>query len=99
MRISDWSSDVCSSDLNSSPWPVQESLGGRPHGLQRHVRVRVSNGHLLPLQYRSPTSEPGQCIGLAASHPREDSVAFSSEDGRVGKEGVSTCSFWWWLVN
>src|SRR3546814_10730256 len=32
MRISDWSSDVCSSDLHSSPFPLAMGRERRDHG-------------------------------------------------------------------
>src|SRR3546814_6829485 len=42
MRISDWSSDVCSSDL----CPFGISLGGGNH-IERYRQVRVGNGRTL----------------------------------------------------
>src|SRR3546814_9555299 len=36
MRISDWSSDVCSSDLVSAPW-LNRVLEGRPRSIVRAV--------------------------------------------------------------
>src|SRR3546814_3043785 len=82
MRISDWSSDVCSSDLIlildlrlERPQPLGDET---PHGLdqrvegfgvQRHVSLRRHAG-LVPASNRS-------------------------EERRVGKECVSTCRSRW----
>src|SRR3546814_19336952 len=41
MRISDWSSDVCSSDLKPDEWPVPSLRRCEPDQVQR-VRARVS---------------------------------------------------------
>src|SRR3546814_15363974 len=45
MRISDWSSDVCSSDLKSpSAPPVEQKQAERPWGSRRRARVPYENG-------------------------------------------------------
>src|SRR3546814_4985977 len=87
MRISDWSSDVCSSDLRQHQLvqgerrhvaPVRPAHIGRidigaEGGLERHL------GH-------------GE-LGLPAiSRPR---LVVRSEERRVGKECVSTCRSRW----
>src|SRR3546814_2077314 len=83
MRISDWSSDVCSSDLvgvelrrvgciEAVESEHEEPVGPRP------VLVR---GHLE------------QESGIFAAH--EDEVRARSEERRVGKECVSTCRSRW----
>src|SRR3546814_7217468 len=52
MRISDWSSDVCSSDLVvqqqriAQPPALQQRQAGREHRLQRRVEVRPMELHL-----------------------------------------------------
>src|SRR3546814_2061129 len=45
MRISDWSSDVCSSDLAEraqvlAKWPFDEQRNGEQHAPERHERPR-----------------------------------------------------------
>src|SRR3546814_11230936 len=86
MRISDWSSDVCSSDLAR-------------HGTLRRSVARVwktvdGTDARWPARhrYRGPCTalEPGKGRGLAG---RE--YAVRSEERRVGKEGVRPCSSRW----
>src|SRR3546814_5955605 len=47
MRISDWSSDVCSSDLQHEPLCRDETGGAEPHRLCRKS-VRFQQDHLCP---------------------------------------------------
>src|SRR3546814_11512899 len=86
MRISDWSSDVCSSDLRLGIGLVARGVAGEEEEV----------GPLLPHQ------ELHQRIGAhgAAERRVEDVreaggdaqvVVASSEERRVGKECVSTC--------
>src|SRR3546814_15480387 len=88
MRISDWSSDVCSSDLKSA----DEGAEHRPlheHGgddrCRRLIRPHPAQGRAVPPGERSPASR-----GFPA-HQR----ACRSDERRVGKECVSTCSSRW----
>src|SRR3546814_2468739 len=62
MRISDWSSDVCSSDL-PDPGGADPSLG-QPRHRQRPYRDRIPSGQL-----RSPAACPARCrrLGLGLS--------------------------------
>src|SRR3546814_2319808 len=84
MRISDWSSDVCSSDLHAAavrrdqPVDVVALIGGisrRAEGRQHILRHQL--GHRLPFR-----------VG-------EDPIFPRSEERRVGKECVSTCRSRW----
>src|SRR3546814_10795998 len=96
MRISDWGSDVCSSDLD-------------PHQLSLHHRVGVA---VLPIgvdarcgehhdqadgqQQRGGTQE--QVVGRQRTVQRTSQGGESagrSEERRVGKECVSTCRSRW----
>src|SRR3546814_7050439 len=83
MRISDWSSDVCSSDLGrrgSAPSRAYRCLDdGHRIGLWRHLG-QTDMGHLLGL-------------GCEADVHADSAVSVpgSSEERRVGKECVSTC--------
>src|SRR3546814_15083773 len=82
MRISDWSSDVCSSDLmhlGARRLPNDENARGRAElcdwpGTEREIRRTKGAGRYLPLQHR---------------------VGMRSEERRVGKECVSTCRSRW----
>src|SRR3546814_3421140 len=84
MRISDWSSDVCSSDLHqrgSSP-PLQP----RPYqaGHNRRDGDKPPPPAVRPCDQRS-----------AGGFPPSDGAAARSEERRVGKECVSTCRSRW----
>src|SRR3546814_7541949 len=89
MRISDWSSDVCSSDLDTAghlPRRQHERQSGEPHRIARRQR---------PLAYR-----PVKQHLAAMPRPRFIPLllvlaATRSEERRVGKECVSTCRSRW----
>src|SRR3546814_19224547 len=93
MRISDWSSDVCSSDL--APWAAQ--------GLVRGGGVDiVIAGHPESLERREPrhriiAAKLGVIgIGFMLHHGLERIIdPLRSEERRVGKECVSTCRSRW----
>src|SRR3546814_8113101 len=83
VRISDWSSDVCSSDLNRAiemSWflilPATAALVALPDML---VRVLFEGQSFTP----EMTAATAQALRAR------------SEDRRVGKEGVSTCRSRW----
>src|SRR3546814_18325361 len=86
MRISDWSSDVCSSDLHQqcqSGSGSRHCVGGKGAG---HCRFDGSASRIGKCaRGTGPTSRP--CV--EASTPRR------SEERRVGKECVSTCRSRW----
>src|SRR3546814_15613770 len=95
MRISDWSSDVCSSDL------------GRPQQNTRHrdPRRRQSDrpGHPQFSAKRVEQRTARIQTGIAGSHgicqdpphPLEVRDPLRSEERRVGKECVSKCRSRW----
>src|SRR3546814_19364535 len=97
MRISDWSSDVCSSDLFDTPADL--------------LTVAISSRALFDLEVSNTLFE-AQGIDAYAEHQRsreddvlEPGIAFplvrklpalndgTSEERRVGKECVSTCRY------
>src|SRR3546814_10264769 len=87
MRISDWSSDVCSSDLPEGARPVAVAAhgdrpAGGPAGGGRRGGGRLRHGVLR--------AGPHLGRGAARVPPR-----FRSEERRVGKECVSTCRSRW----
>src|SRR3546814_13705884 len=101
MRISDWSSDVCSSDLfNSAIFP---GIQGGP--LEHVIAAKaVAFGEALHpafADYANRVVENAQV--LAASLERQGYTIVSggtdthvrSEERRVGKECVSTCRSRW----
>src|SRR3546814_1188026 len=81
MRISDWSSDVCSSDLRRRD-------GGAPELWREYARGRRREA----ARGRLPPSDPAdrQRARRAAT-----TDARRSEERRVGKECVSTCRYRW----
>src|SRR3546814_15156840 len=106
MRISDWSSDVCSSDLCKAgarpaelrPPTMSQLCGMVGRGGVEPPTSRLSGVRSNHLSYRPPLSHPirQKPFGLArpARAPlpaRED----RSEERRVGKECVSTCRSRW----
>src|SRR3546814_2537053 len=91
MRISDWSSDVCSSDLNAMPMHrgifIQTVPHCDPQGLSLfHSKNRPR--HLIAIcQHASRRSGVGPEVTISRGN--------RSEERRVGKECVSTCRFRW----
>src|SRR3546814_20717396 len=105
MRISDWSSDVCSSDL-SQGMSYKNAMANLPMGGGKGVILagesRAKTTELLAAFARSVESLCGryitaQDVGISEA----DIIAISqdtkyrSEERRVGKECVSTCRSRW----
>src|SRR3546814_19889900 len=99
MRISDWSSDVCSSDL-----PAKGTLLGRklPRNvwsrvLITHVCVAVFGSHPHLLEFHRWSEKDSELLVHSASAGEGTSCTGNcrSEERRVGKECVSTCSSRW----
>src|SRR3546814_19538819 len=97
MRISDWSSDVCSSDLGSGRAACQESAGALA---ARHERCR--NFRQLPQRNipaaagekpTLPRLSAGKVVGSSDNFPNRRRNR--SEERRVGNEGVITCISRW----
>src|SRR3546814_4377285 len=93
MRISDWSSDVCSSDLATTIIDYQRAAATRRHREQGRDPVALANmaeGLIEP--DREIDDAVCQCLYklLPTLKPR-----YRSEERRVGKECVSTCRFRW----
>src|SRR3546814_10118100 len=87
MRISDWSSDVCSSDLHGRHVGNQHSKRGSNDHQQRRSIVR---GHgyrrnLCFVAHFGKEKSDKRCAEDA------ESLGDRSEERRVGKECVSTC--------
>src|SRR3546814_15301090 len=97
MRISDWSSDVCSSDLTLTyrvlvvapglrlAW---EKIEGLPEALGRNGVTSNYRYDLAPYTYQL-VKELRQGRALFSQPPMR------SEERRVGKECVSTCRYRW----
>src|SRR3546814_16787502 len=104
MRISDWSSDVCSSDLNpEQAFVAQRRIGLLPkrpdlfpHRIADHDGL-FKRGRGQPLHIGIGG---GDHVHLARQQPVDPAphgvLLMRSAERRVGKEGVSTCRARWW---
>src|SRR3546814_11452016 len=97
MRISDWSSDVCSSDLL-----IVRSLDGFSDVLPDAVAEEAFSFYGTALSGTPQMQERWKravdfTTGNMGEAVGKDYVAkyFRSEERRVGKEGVSTCRYRW----
>src|SRR3546814_17493525 len=86
MRISDWSSDVCSSDL---PTPAHRRPTWRRYWRSAERSSCSAGGYASPDHCRSPMSST---FIPSSSCCRSSKI---SEERRVGKECVSTCRSRW----
>src|SRR3546814_19425160 len=96
MRISDWSSDVCSSDLS-----VISASTGRPGPsvLDLGFQVLVSPTACVaePLELPEPPAASQKSIDRAMEiiTSAQNPVLFRSEERRVGTECGGTFRSWW----
>src|SRR3546814_20623572 len=93
MRISDWSSDVCSSDLGLSL--VRTDRLPRLPNPREEPDLRPRRGPPRPPRTASLPARSNLLGGGRARLPPEDHRAERSEERRVGKECVSTCRSRW----
>src|SRR3546814_14616991 len=103
MRISDWSSDVCSSDLDGT-FPNHEANPIEPANLvDLQARVLAEQADIglafdgdadrcFLVDERGELVSPSTLTGLIASR---ELARERSEERRVGKECVSTCRSRW----
>src|SRR3546814_17976851 len=95
MRISDWSSDVCSSDLQAT----LNALGQVPLSAAKEWdRLLAAFEELLPSPdaiRASMITAIGRRFKDVPKKHRDRLVALRSEERRVGKECVSTCRSRW----
>src|SRR3546814_18194658 len=105
MRISDWSSDVCSSDLLKTIDFISKSTEGQAEVVFNYLsspaaaaRTKGLGKRLEPRGSREPFRsyfEPGEVRSGAASCGfgvvEDIGPGESSDERRVGKEWVSTC--------
>src|SRR3546814_15521917 len=102
MRISDWSSDVCSSDLGNDECGLVDdphtgngrcdkcvAVAGAKRPRDRHLDIAVASK--TP---RTGSDSVGQGVAKAAMIAEID-YRLRSEERRVGKECVSTCRSRW----
>src|SRR3546814_14413227 len=99
MRISDWSSDVCSSDLppsESDPIALNYTSGttGRPKGVVYHHRGTFLESAGNIMAWAMP-AKPVYLWTLPMFHCNGWCFPWSSDERRVGKECVSPCRARW----
>src|SRR3546814_11290555 len=98
MRISDWSSDVCSSDLRQIPYIIGNEACERFsfYGM-RNILVQFLISSVI-LAYIPEADREGAAKDIF--HSFVIGVYFfpllRSDERRVGKECVSTCRSRWW---
>src|SRR3546814_9125410 len=88
-RISDWSSDVCSSDLGGAKFSAQAA--GRVRA-ELGATVQQSFGMAEGLTTFTGLDEDDDTITSRQGRP---TLSARSEERRVGKECVSTCRSRW----
>src|SRR3546814_19211046 len=95
MRISDWSSDVCSSDLLTETLCCTSYRLATERLRRRRERDARRAQHNAPLQGDFPIKKPARQDAATTQRYFFESFRSRSEERRVGKEWVSTCRFRW----
>src|SRR3546814_11921836 len=102
MRISDWSSDVCSSDLPGQKamqhLHLRHQLVGTPGRVVFHLPVKLRQLALMGSKHLVHLLLHGLQVLDALGHlavALDDGERHRSEERRVGKECVSTCRSRW----
>src|SRR3546814_6312840 len=101
MRISDWSSDVCSSDLEPTVALDKAAVAA----VEAAIAAQRAGGGMVVVSTNAPVALPDTAQlamdDFAPQHaeaPHAETDLRSEERG-VGKEGVSTCSYRWSSYN
>src|SRR3546814_18808530 len=95
MRISDWSSDVCSSDLL---FQVAEYIESGNDSLTQLLNRRYLNTIISrEITFSRKNHTPLSLLAIDADYFKSinDKFGHRSEERRVGKECVSTCRSRW----
>src|SRR3546814_13884808 len=96
MRISDWSSDVCSSDLILKRGGRQRNLDQRAAEIQAALRSeQLTAPPALTQAFAATTKTTVGIINELNIGIAELETTLRSEKRRVGKEWVSTCRSRW----
>src|SRR3546814_2674373 len=93
MRISDWSSDVCSSDLHSPGTAREPAIGDQANGI---TQARTNQRS----RWRQHLWHAGTALGTQVAQHHDIAgldlaIENRSEARRVGKECVSPCRSRW----
>src|SRR3546814_18557274 len=98
MRISDWSSDVCSSDLSPATAGAEyiaiteSATGGEAVKVGKRVAAGEQVAHMDIHRGEAGAIERRSHFGLTVDTLL---AQYRSEERRVGKDGVSTCRSRW----
>src|SRR3546814_11530106 len=103
MRISDWSSDVCSSDLilfglfpGMGAYSILARRIGHVHAERMILGGKVySAEEMYDMGLVHVIAETGEGEQAVRDYISENNARHRSEERRVGKECVSTCSSRW----
>src|SRR3546814_11953385 len=105
MRISDWSSDVCSSDLAALHKSMAGAEPGRGGFIADWIGVLDEAAETVRAEYAEiDNRKAGRAMEMAAVRVSIDNLRTfpciqekeRSEERRVGKACVSTCRSRWW---
>src|SRR3546814_14090799 len=104
MRISDWSSDVCSSDLLMRALGMVQGAAKDFQGyanaeFEKREDQNAAQGALDGLQVKADPEKETESFAYRKALSPGRVPKESSEERRVGKECVSTCRSRWSLVN
>src|SRR3546814_12947613 len=95
MRISDWSSDVCSSDLGTMGYGLPAAIGAQiAHPDKTVVCVSGDASVLMNIQELATATQHQTPVKLVLCTNQHMGMV-RSEERRVGKECVSTCRSRW----
>src|SRR3546814_16713767 len=88
MRISDWSSDVCSSDLPCGAGNAPPRVGRRLAAAAPGVRVHLGFSFSVPRSDRHPQPQSPPEYAICA-HPQTAQAKFGGRDRKSVEEGKS----------
>src|SRR3546814_12757835 len=90
MRISDWSSDVCSADLRQVTARAVVTAHGDGRGADQTARQRTGRGRMIVRDFQFDRKRATARIGAVADLDHR-CIEMGSEERRVGQECVGTC--------
>src|SRR3546814_17024271 len=97
MRISDWSSDVCSSDLRLAKRRrfsgALRSSSLAATACAATTPLEMTDDYIMNIIYSKALRKYAFLLGSILTSPRRHAIR--SEERRVGKECVSTCRSRW----